>query len=161
MSVSRQIAKLFNIFGSGWYIFLNSFGDIPRIFVHYFQIIPKFLYVCLSVHWLTSLLKLDKYRDISCSWWYIFLNFFGGISGIFLHYFQIISNFLYVCQSISWLTSLLKLGQYRDNSCSGGDIFLKFCGHIPEIFLRYFKIISHFLSVCQSVHCPTSLLKLC
>ena len=124
--VCVQLTKLLNIFGSGWDISLKSFGDIPTIFVHYcqiivhyFQIILKFLYVCLSVHWLTSLLKLDKYRDISCSWWYIFLNFFGGISGIFLHYFQIISNFLYVCQSISWPTSLLILGQYREISCSG------------------------------------------
>ena len=118
------------------------------------------MYVCLSVHRLTSLLKVDKYRDISCSWLYIFLKFFGGISGIFLHYFQIISNFLYVCQSISWLTSLLKLGQYRDNSCSGWDIFLKFYGHIPDMFVHLFWNLQNFLYVCQSISLLTNLLKL-
>ena len=118
LSVCAQLTKLFHIFGSGWDIFLKSFGDIPRMFVHYFQIIPKFLYVCLSVHWLTSLLKLDKYRDISCSWWHIFLKIFGHIPRMFVHYFQMILKFLYVCMSVYWLTSLLKLDKYRDISCS-------------------------------------------
>ena len=35
------------------------------MFVHLFQIILNFTYVCQSVSWLTSLLKLDKYKDIS------------------------------------------------------------------------------------------------
>ena len=30
--------------------------------------------------------------------------FFRDIPGLFVQYFQIITNFLYVCQSISWLT---------------------------------------------------------
>ena len=47
--------------------------------VHYFQIILNFLYVCQSVSWLTSLLKLDKYRDISIFGWNIFLKFFWDI----------------------------------------------------------------------------------
>ena len=123
VSVCAQLTKLFNIFGSGWHIFLKSFGDIPRMFVNYFQIILKFLYVCLSVHWLTSLLKLDKYRDISCSWWYLFLKIFGDISGLSVHQFKIYSNFLYVCQSFIWLTSLLKLCQdrYMSWSCFSVD----------------------------------------
>ena len=33
--------------------------------------IPNFLYVCESVSWLTSLLKLDTYRDNSSSVWYL------------------------------------------------------------------------------------------
>ena len=33
-SVRRQLTKLFNIFGSGWDIFLKSFGDITRMFLH-------------------------------------------------------------------------------------------------------------------------------
>ena len=110
---------------SWWDIFLKIFGHIPGILVHYFQIIPNFLYVCQSVSWLTHLLKLDKYRDISSSAWDIFLNFFGDISGMLVHYFQIILNFLYVFQSVSWLTSLLKLDKYKDISSSGWDIFLK------------------------------------
>ena len=84
------------------------------------------MYVCQSVSWLTFLLKLDKYRDISSSVWDIFLKFFGGIPGMFVHLFQIVVNFLYVCQSVSWLTSLLKLFKYRDISSSGRDIFLRF-----------------------------------
>ena len=109
------------------------------------------MYVYQSVSWLTFLLKLNKYRDISCSWWHIFLKFFRDISGIFVHYFQIISNFLYVCQSISWLTSLLKSGQYRDNSYFVWDIFLKFFGRIPGMFVHFYQIILKFLYVCQSV----------
>ena len=57
----------FNIFGSVRDIFLISFGDIPRMFVHCFQPILNLLYVCQFVSWLTSLLKLDKCKDISSS----------------------------------------------------------------------------------------------
>ena len=83
--VCDQLTKLFNIFGSGWDIFLKSFGDIPKMFVHYFQILVNFLYVCHSVILLTSLLKLDKYRDIFSSGWYIFLKIFGGIPWMLVH----------------------------------------------------------------------------
>ena len=96
-----------HISGSGWDICLKFFGDIPEIFVQFFQITTNFLYVCQSIIWLTSLLKLDKYRDISSSRWNICLKFFGDIPRLFLDYFQIILNFLYVCQSVSWLTFLL------------------------------------------------------
>ena len=126
-----------NISSSVWYIFLKVFGDIPKIFLDYFQIIPNFLYVCQSASWLTSLLKLGSYRDISSSVWDIFLKFFGGIPGMFVHLFQIILNFLYVCQSVSWLTFLLKLGYYRYISSSGWGIFLDFLGGFPELFLQW------------------------
>ena len=85
------------------------FGDISRIFLDYLQIISNFLYVCQSNSWLTSLLKLGKDRDISISGWYIFLKIFGDIPWMLLHHFQILLNFLYVCQFVSWLTSLLNL----------------------------------------------------
>ena len=49
------------------------------------------------------------------------------------HLFQIILNFLYVCQSVSWLTSLLTLYKYRDIASSGINIFLKFSRDIPGI----------------------------
>ena len=97
---------------------------------------PNCLYVCQSVSWLTFLLKLDKYRDISSSLRDIFLTFFGRIPGMFVHLFQIILNFMYVCQSVSWLTSLLKLSKYRDISSSGRDIFLKILGDIPRMNLH-------------------------
>ena len=140
--------------------FLKSFGDIPGMFVDFLWIVPNFLYVCQSVSWLTSLLKLDKSRDISSSGWDIFLKFFGDIPGMLVHYFQIILNFFYVCQSVSWLTSLLILDKSRDISSSGWEIFLKFFGDIPRIFLDFFQIIPHFLYVCQSSSWLTSLLKL-
>ena len=93
------------------------FGNIPGMFVHWFQINLIF-YVCQSVSWLTSLLKLDKYKDISRSELDIFLKFFGDIPMMFVHWFHINLNFLYVFQSVSWLTSLLKLEKYRDTSTS-------------------------------------------
>ena len=129
---------------SGWAIFLIFFGDITGMFLHFFQINMNFLYICQSVSWLTSLLKLDKYGDISCSWWDIFLKFFGDILEMFVHYFKIITYFLYVCQSISWLTFLQILGKYRDISCSWWDIFLKFLGDILGLFVHFFQIITDF-----------------
>ena len=136
-----KLDKYRDISSSGWDIFPKFFGDIPGMLVHQFQIIPNFLYVCQSVSWLTHLLKLDKYRDISSSAWDIFLNFFGDISGMLVHYFQIILNFLYVCQSVSWLTSLLKLDKYKDISSSGWDIFLNFFGDILGKLVHHFQII--------------------
>ena len=78
-----------------------------------------FLCVCQFVSWLTFLLKLEKYKDISRSELDIFLKFFGDIPMMFVHWFHINLNFLYVFQSVSWLTSLLKLEKYRDTSTSG------------------------------------------
>ena len=71
-----------------------------------------------------------------------------------VHLFQIILNFLCVCQSVSWLTSLLKLDKCRDTSSSGWDIFLKFFGDIPGTLVHYFPIL------LNSVSWLTSLLKL-
>ena len=130
------------------------------MFLHHFPIIKNYLYVCQSVCWLTSLLKLDKYRDISYSGWDILLNFFWDIPGMLVHYFQIIMNFQYVCQSVSWLTSLLKLDKCRYISCSGWDIFLNFFWDIPGMFVHYFPITSNFLFVCQSFLWLTSVLSL-
>ena len=56
-----------DIFGSGWYIFLKSFVEIPGMLVHLFQIILNFFYVSQSVILLTFLLKLHKYWDIASS----------------------------------------------------------------------------------------------
>ena len=102
-----KIDKYRNISSSGWDIFLNLFGDIPGMLVHLFWLVLNFLYVCQSVSGLTSLLKLDKFRDISGSVWDIFLNFSGNISVLLAFQLQIILNLLYVSQSVCWLTSLL------------------------------------------------------
>ena len=148
-----------DISGSWWYIFLNFFGDIPEMFVHYFQIIKNFLYVCQSISWLTYLLILGQYRDISCFGWDIFLKIFVDIPGMFLNFFQINSNCLYVCQSFSLLTTLQILDKCRDISFSGCDIFLNFFRDIPEMFIHYFQIIANYLYVCQSFSWLTYLLK--
>ena len=129
------------------------------MFLHHFPIIKNCLYVRQSVSWLTSLLKLDKCRDVSSFGWDIFLKFFEDLPGMMIHYFQMILNFLYVCLSVSWFTSLLKLNKYRVISSSGWDIFLKFCGDIPRMFLHKFKIFSNFFYVCQSITWLTFLLK--
>ena len=128
--------------------------------IHYFQIFTNFLIVCQSISCLTSLLKLDQHKDITSSEWDIFLKFSGGIPGMFVQLLQIILNFLYVCQSVSWLTFLLKIDKYRDISTSGRDIFLKFFGDIPGMLVHLFQIILIFLYVCQSVIWLTFLLKL-
>ena len=154
--VSVQLTKLFNIFGSEWDIFLKSFGDIPRMIVHYFWIILNLLYVCQSVSWLSSSLKLDKDKDISSSGWDTFLKFFGDSSSMLAHQFQIIQNFLYFCQSGSWLTSLLKVGKYRDVSYSWWFFFLIFFRYSWDVF-TLFPNAYKFL-VCLSVSCPTSIL---
>ena len=119
------------------------------MFVHYFQIVTNFLYVCQSISWLTKLLKLGPYGDISCSGWDIFPKIFGDIPGIFWHYFQINANCLYVFQSVSWLTFLQILDKYRDISSSGWDNFLKHFGDIPGMLLHHFQIYSNFLYACQ------------
>ena len=113
--VFEQLTKLFDIFASGWHIFLKSFGDIPRMFLHYFQIIPYFLYVCQAVSWLSFLLKLDKYRDISRSGLDIFLKFFGGPPGMFVHLLQILLNF---CMSVSRLIGSLSYWYYTNTGIS-------------------------------------------
>ena len=152
-----ELDKYGDISCSGWDIFLKIFGDIPRMFSHYFQIIINFSYVSQSVNWLTSLLKLDKCRDISCSGWDIFLKIFGDILGMFLNNSKIILNFLYVSKSVCLLTSILKLDKCRDIYSSGFDIFLKFFGDIPGMLVHYFQIILNFLYVSQSVCLLTSL----
>ena len=135
---------------SGWDIFLKFFGDIPWMLVHYFQIILKFSYVSQSVCLLTSMLKLDKCRDISCFGWAISLEIFGDILRMFSHN-KIIINFLYICQPVSWLTFLLNLDKNRFISCSGWNVFLKIFGDIPWMFSHCFLIIVNYLHVCQSV----------
>ena len=118
---------------SGWDIFLNNFVDIPKIFLDYLQIISNFLYVCHSVSWLTSLQKLDKCRDNSCSGWDIFLKFLFA-------YFP------------------TEIRQYRDISYPGSYIFQKFAWEILGMFLHFFQIITNFFYVCQSFSLLTSLL---
>ena len=85
----------------------------------------------------------------------MFLKFFEGFPGVFLKWIQLILNFLYVCQSVSWLPYLRKLCQERDISSSGWYIFLKFLETFPGYFWTIFKF---FLISCMSVSLSLSLL---
>ena len=53
-------------------------------------------------------------------------DFLGDIPEMLAHFLQMTLNFLYVCQSVSLLTSLRKSDKYMDISSSGSDIFLIF-----------------------------------
>ena len=92
------------------------------------------LHVSQSVSWFTSLLILDKSRDIVGAGWDIFLKFFGEICGMLVNYVQIILNFFYVCQPVSWLTYLLKLDRFRGILSSRWCIFLKILGDMLRMF---------------------------
>ena len=94
-------------------------------------------------------MKLGKYRVISCPKWNISMKFLVAFLGCF-HTFQRITNFSYVCQSFSWLTSLLKLGQLRDISCLGWYILLNIFWDIPGMFVLVVPNAPQFL-VCLSV----------
>ena len=110
---------------SGWYIFLKVSGHIS---CYVGTLIPnksEFI-VCLSVCYLAYLHSEIKNIDYSSSGWYIILKFLGDTLETFIHYFPIILIFLCVCQSVSWLTFLLKLDKYRHISGPEWDIFLKF-----------------------------------
>ena len=78
-----------------------------------------------------------------------------------VHLFQIILNFLYVCQSVIWLSFLLILHRYWHISSSGWDFFLKFFENIPGMFVHLFRILPISLYVCPSVIWLTSFLKSC
>ena len=138
----------------------ETIGELPGMLVHYFQIILNFLYVCQCVGWLSSLLKLNKYRDISSSGWYIFLKNFGRIPKMLLYFFHVIVNFQYVYHSVSCITFLLLWYNYRYISSSVWKIFLSFFKDILGMLVQKFKIILSFFYVCQCVIWLTSLLKL-
>ena len=86
-----------------------------------------FLYVGQSVSWLTSLLKKDKYRDISSSGWYISLRFLETFMG---WGFQINLKFLSVCVQLNKLFNIFG---------SGLGIFLESSSNSPRVFVNYFK----------------------
>ena len=70
------------------------------------------------------------------SGWHILLNFFADIPGMLIHYLLTILNFFFVCQSVSLLTSQLKLDKYRNICSSGWDIFLNIFGYISAILVH-------------------------
>ena len=81
----RYFSKIF--WGLSWNVF------------QWIQIILNILYVFQSVSYLTYLLNICQYRNISSSW-YIFLKFFDIFPGYFWNISRLF-EFLYVCQSVS------------------------------------------------------------
>ena len=65
------------------------------------------LLVCQLAYFLTEMIQIQGYLQF---WMICLSEFYGDIARIYLDCFQIILNFLCVRQSVSWLTSLLKLG---------------------------------------------------
>ena len=109
----------------------------------------------MSVSLLFGLLPYWNYTNIDNSsyGWDILVKFLGDILRTLIHYFQIILIF-YVCQSVSWLTFLLRYLQF-------------WLRYISEFFWRLSwnvcildPNISECFYVCQSVSWLTSLLKL-
>ena len=86
------------------------------------------MFVCRSVSWLNSLLKLGQYRDIYCLGWDIFLKFFEIFQGCFNIISQQFQISMFVCQSFIWLTSILRLGQYR---------YISWKSYLSESFWRH------------------------
>ena len=78
-----------------------------------------------------------------------FSKIFGGLSWNVFQWIQIILNILYVFQSVSYLTYLLNICQYR-NISSSWYIFLKFLDIFPGYFWNISRLFE-FLYVCQSV----------
>ena len=71
---------------------------------------------------------------------------FWDTPGMFAHYYKIILNFLYVCQSVSLLLPYWNIDKYGDISIIGGGIFLKFF----ETFLGHW--FTSFYSAWLSLH---------
>ena len=82
-------------------------------------------------------------------WMRYFSIIFGGLSWNVFQWIQIILNILYVFQSVSYLTYLLNICQYR-NISSSWYIFLKFFDIFPGYFWNISRLFE-FLYVCQSV----------
>ena len=80
------------------------FGDIPELFVHFYQMITNFLCVCQSISWIPYLLKLGQYGDISCSRWDVFHKFWETFHGCFYTISKLIQI---ICMSVSLLVDLL------------------------------------------------------
>ena len=108
-----------------------------------------YLSVCSLPHFLTEIwLSLD----ISSCRWAIFFKFVGDIPGILLHYFKIISDFLYFCRSVHCLTFLLKLLYLVPDELS----FFKFLGFLYNNSNNFIFFVC--LSVCSLPHFITKIM---
>ena len=96
---------------------------LPEIcLTHFWNVCTLFPNICIFLVCL-SVCQLAYFgTDSRPTWGYLLSlvryisDFFGEIPEMYVHFYQIITNFLYVCQSISWIIYQLKLGKYRDIS---------------------------------------------
>ena len=96
--------------------------------------------VCFCVQ-LTKLLISLVLEDI------FFWNILESFPGC-MNYFHMITNFLHVLQSVSWLTSLLKLHIGLPQGVD--EISFRFFGDIPLMLVQWFQIVLICLYVYQS-----------
>ena len=89
----------------------------------------------------------------------ILSEFFWGTPGMLVPWFPMFWNFLYVSQSVSWITLLPKLDKNRDISSSDWYIFLKFLEDIPGMLVHLLQMILNVSYVCQSGSWHTFLMK--
>ena len=85
--------------------FLDTFLWCWHTTSHNYGIILCFS-VCLLAYFLTELRQIEGYIQF---WMRYLSDVFRRHSRDILHYFKIITNCLYVCQSVYWHTFLLKL----------------------------------------------------
>ena len=104
-------------------IFLRHYWDVSTLVPNTLN----FLCVSQSVSF-TEIRQIQGYIQF----WMIYLSDFLDIPRILIHQFQRILNFVYVCQSVCLLTSLLKL--YKGISPDMDEIFL---WNFLKAFLRY------------------------
>ena len=136
---------------------------LSKIFWTYFldvcRVVPNDLVflVCLSVCSLPQCLNdIMLTVNISSSGWAIFLKFSGDILGIFIHWFQIISDFLYVYQSDHCLTSLLKLWDPVLDELSFSNFLETFLGLVYNTSNNFIFLVC--LSVCSLPHFVTDIM---
>ena len=118
--------------------------DISGLFPIFFKF-PVCLSVCQLAYFLAEIIPIYGHLLF---WWVIFWTFLVQIPEMLVHYFQIILNFLYVCQSVSLITSFLKLDKYKYISSSGWDIFLNFLETLLRCWYTSSKL---FWISCMSV----------
>ena len=120
--------------------------------IHLIQMIPKKLCVSQSVNWFTSLLKLDKWRDISSSGWDIFLKFFGDIPEMLLmrkYLNQLNLKIQFVSRSVWLLIYLLLTYNFRLLPVRGSysNLFSMFIGLLHMWKIKF--LVSLCLLICM------------
>ena len=129
------------------------------MFLQLYQIILKFLYVCQSVIWLTSLMKLHKLRNLQ-----LWMRYLSEISWRHSQDFDTLfpNNFefslcLSVCQLAYFLTEIRSIQGYLKLWMRFlSEIFWRFSQDISGLFPNYLNNFVS-LSVCQLAYFLTEI----